>query len=288
MTEENKQKVIELYKLGVTQTAIAKTIGVSRATISRFLNEQNKNIEKIDSMIGQRFGRLVVLSLDKSAHSKPGKYYLCECDCGTKKVILGSSLRSGHTKSCGCLQRESVANTGHKNVKNLIGQRFGKLVVLNLTGFSETNKAIWHCKCDCGRETDVRACNLISGNTSSCGCLQSVNEANIQSFLTQHKIKFQPQYVFSDLYGTSKPLRFDFAIFNSDGILSCLIEYQGSQHWDINNPWHTEQLEEYDSKKKQYCEQHNIPLFYLDKNSNIEEELERICLQYGYKLSRDN
>lgn len=276
MTEENKQKIIELYKLGVTQTAIAKTVGLSRATISRFLNEQNKNIQKIDPMLGQRFGRLIVLSLDKSAHSKPGKYYLCECDCGTKKIILGSSLRSGHTKSCGCLQRESVANVGHKNVKNLTGQRFGKLVVLNLIGFSETNKAIWHCRCDCGRETDVRACNLISGNTSSCGCLQSVNEANIQNILTQYKVNFQTQYTFPDLYGDSKPLRFDFAIFNKDKILNCLIEYQGSQHWDLNNPWHTERLETYDDKKKKYCKEHNITLYCLTKMDNITEEIKKV------------
>lgn len=276
MTEENKQKIIELYKLGVTQTAIAKTVGLSRATISRFLNEQNKNLQKIDPMLGQRFGRLIVLSLDKSTHSKPGKYYLCECDCGTKKIILGSSLRSGHTKSCGCLQRESVANIGHKNIKNLTGQRFGKLVVLNLTGFSETNKAIWHCRCDCGRETNVRACNLISGNTSSCGCLQSVNEANIQNILTQYKVNFQTQYTFPDLYGDSKPLRFDFAIFNKDKTLNCLIEYQGSQHWDLNNPWHTEQLEMYDDKKKQYCKEHNITLYCLTKMDNIVEEIKSI------------
>lgn len=276
MTEENKQKIIELYKLGVTQTAIAKMVGLSRATISRFLNEQNKNIQKVDPMLGQRFGRLVVLSLDKSIHSKPGKYYLCECDCGTKKVILGSSLRSGHTKSCGCLQRESAANTGHKNVKNLIGQRFGKLVVLNLTGFSETNKAIWHCRCDCGRETNVRACNLISGNTSSCGCLQSVNEANIQNILTQYRVNFQTQYTFPDLYGDSKPLRFDFAIFNKDKTLNCLIEYQGSQHWDLDNPWHTEQLEIYDDKKKQYCKERNITLYCLTKMDNITEEIKKV------------
>lgn len=276
MTEENKQKIIELFNLGVTQTKIAETLGISRATVSRFLSEQKNNTAKVDFMIGQNYGRLTVLSLDKSPHKRAGKFYLCKCECGKETIVLGSSLRSGHTRSCGCLQREIVANTGHKNVKDLSGQRFGKLTVLKLKGFTDTNKAIWYCKCDCGREIEVRACNLISGNTQSCGCIQSVNEANIQNILTQHRVNFQTQYTFSDLYGDSKPLRFDFAIFNKDKTLNCLIEYQGSQHWDLNNPWHTEQLEIYDDKKKQYCKEHNITLYYLTKIDNITEEIKKI------------
>lgn len=276
MTEENKQKIIELSNLGVTQIKIAEALGISRATVSRFLNGQKNNIIKVDPMIGQNYGRLTVLSLDNSPHKQAGKFYLCKCECGKETIVLGSSLRSGHTKSCGCLQREIAANTGHKNVKDLSGQRFGKLTVLKLNGFTKTNKAIWYCKCDCGREIEVRACNLISGNTQSCGCIQSVNEANIQNILTQYKVNFQTQYTFPDLYGDSKPLRFDFAIFNKDKTLNCLIEYQGSQHWDLNNPWHTEQLEIYDDKKKQYCKEHNITLYCLTKMDNIIEEIKKI------------
>ena len=280
MTEENKQKIIELYKLGVTQTKIAETLEISRATVSRFLNEQKNNTTKVDSMIGQIYGRLTVLSLDKSPHKRAGKFYLCKCECGKETIVLGSSLRSGHTRSCGCLQREIIANTGHKNMKDLSGQHFGKLTVLKLSGFTNTNKAIWYCKCDCGREIEVRACNLISGNTQSCGCIQSINEANIQNILTQYKVNFQTQYSFPDLYGDSKPLRFDFAIFNKDKTLNCLIEYQGSQHWDLNNPWHTEQLEIYDDKKKQYCKEHNITLYYLTKMDNIIEEIKKVINEF--------
>ena len=46
-----------------------------------------------------------------------GNYrWLCECNCGTEKIILGSNLKRGHTKSCGCLLREGN-NTTHGHSK---------------------------------------------------------------------------------------------------------------------------------------------------------------------------
>lgn len=61
-------------------------------------------------------------------------------------------------------------------VKDLTGQRFGKLVVLRegnrlLDGSVGTShKARWICRCDCGNETIVLTDNLQAGNTRSCGC----------------------------------------------------------------------------------------------------------------------
>ncbi len=70
-------------------------------------------------LTGQRFERLVVLRfVDKNQfrHS----LWLCECDCGIEKIVLGYDLKSGHTKSCGCLQKEkaSIVNTKHGHTKN--------------------------------------------------------------------------------------------------------------------------------------------------------------------------
>ena len=56
---------------------------------------------------GVRFGRLVALSRASSGHYS---YWLCVCDCGATKKIYLSSLRSGVTKSCGCLHREIARN----------------------------------------------------------------------------------------------------------------------------------------------------------------------------------
>lgn len=56
---------------------------------------------KAESIIGQKFGNLLVLRQeqnDKTNHAQ----WLCQCDCGNKKVIKGSYLKIGRTKSCGC------------------------------------------------------------------------------------------------------------------------------------------------------------------------------------------
>lgn len=53
-----------------------------------------------------KFGRLVVIRRDGKFGSQIG--WLCRCDCGSEVRVSGTRLRSGHTKSCGCLQREKA------------------------------------------------------------------------------------------------------------------------------------------------------------------------------------
>lgn len=54
---------------------------------------------------GERYGRLVVRSLDDSRHGR-GAHWICECDCGRVKSIRGSKLGCGTTISCGCVGLE--------------------------------------------------------------------------------------------------------------------------------------------------------------------------------------
>lgn len=61
-----------------------------------------------DTLIGQVFGRLTVVS---SAGSNPrgNRMWRCRCSCGGETVTITNLLRSGHTQSCGCLQRERTS-----------------------------------------------------------------------------------------------------------------------------------------------------------------------------------
>jgi hypothetical protein len=54
---------------------------------------------------------------------------------------------------------------------NILGQRFGRLVVLERKGSDIFSKALWECKCDCGKTTQTTTSLLRSGKTKSCGCL---------------------------------------------------------------------------------------------------------------------
>ena len=52
----------------------------------------------------------------------------------------------------------------------MIGKRFGKLTVVQLSCKNTNNQYVWKCQCDCGNSTEVTTSNLNSGSTQSCGC----------------------------------------------------------------------------------------------------------------------
>lgn len=54
---------------------------------------------------------------------------------------------------------------------NRIGQRYGRLVVIRKGNSPSPEYIVWECQCDCGNIINIKAGNLNSGNTKSCGCL---------------------------------------------------------------------------------------------------------------------
>lgn len=112
-----------------------------------------KKSNRID-LAGKRFGRWTVCAYAGD------KKWSCICDCGIRRVVFGSTLRQGETKSCGCLMREPLIN--------LSGKRFGRLVAAAYAG---AGKQAWSCVCDCGACVLIRGDCLRRGVTKSCGCL---------------------------------------------------------------------------------------------------------------------
>lgn len=123
-------------------------------------------IYKYQSLIGNNYGRLTVIS--EGARQGSDRYWLCQCICGNSKYIIGKNLRDGKTKSCGCLQRESVSN---REFDNLDGKSFGRWLVLDQWKIEENKGRVWLCKCTCGTVRFVQASLLKSGDSKSCGCL---------------------------------------------------------------------------------------------------------------------
>lgn len=133
---------------------------------------------------GQRFGMLTVIK-----EVEPKKYsrrWLCKCDCGNETVVYMSSLRSGNTKSCGCLQKEKASQ---RNFIDLTGKKFGKLTVLSRLGQSKSRKVLWNCRCECGNETVAESHKLLSGETKSCGCLRIHAGKKVQAYNEKNLVK---------------------------------------------------------------------------------------------------
>lgn len=128
--------------------------------------ETPKIISSQKNLVGQRFGRLV--TLERIPHYNGGKYtfYKCICDCGNECYKKGVSLTDGTTRSCGCLQRDSHS-------KDLLGQRFGKLLVTKALGSNKDQSRIWECKCDCGNTLTATTVSLTHGK-NHCGCVKYI------------------------------------------------------------------------------------------------------------------
>lgn len=75
---------------------------------------------KLIDLTGKIFGRWIVIK--RNYPDKNHKLrWLCRCDCGTEKIVYGQDLRTGHTKSCGCLKIEkSRLIFGLSNLRTLI------------------------------------------------------------------------------------------------------------------------------------------------------------------------
>lgn len=113
-------------------------------------------------LTGKRFNKLLVLG-DSEERTKSGKViWNCSCDCGNETKVDTSNLKNAI--SCGCESSKA---------SNLVGRRFGKLVVLSRDGTKGRSKT-WNCKCDCGGEKVVTTNHLTTGNTTSCGCKSTI------------------------------------------------------------------------------------------------------------------
>ncbi len=114
-------------------------------------------------LTGQRFDRLLVLG--EEGRSKCGSVlWKVRCDCGVEKVVAGSSMRKGDTRSCGCYVKEIV-----KYKIDLLGRKFGRWLVLKEFGKDKYGKILWECVCECGTKRVVYGHGLREGQSKGCG-----------------------------------------------------------------------------------------------------------------------
>jgi hypothetical protein len=67
---------------------------------------------------GQKFGRLTVIErlFERRNHDYRSALWLCRCDCGNEVRTYAGYLKSGNTKSCGCLHKEAVTKHGFRHL----------------------------------------------------------------------------------------------------------------------------------------------------------------------------
>ncbi len=215
-----------------------------------------------NDIIGMRFGSLTI---QKSLYRNENGALIveCQCDCGNVLSVKYNSLHQGRTKSCGsCIERQ------------MINQRFGKLIVVGYAGTKKQNR-MFRCKCDCGNEIITSADKLKRGHTKSCGCIISGMEESCINYFIENNIKFDTHVKFDDLINAKgNKLSYDFKVEN------ILIECQGGQHYFPVEWFGGESRfkiqQEHDRLKREYAKSHNFILYEIKYNENIEDALNKI------------
>lgn len=191
------------------------------------------------NLIGQRFGRLVVIEKGTPHITKGGKYitrWKCQCDCGNITEVDSQKLRNGHTTSCGCFIKE---NKG-ANFEDLTGKKFNRLTVIKFIPASERTARgyNWLCKCDCGNLIKANANKLKNGLQQSCGCLKEEMKYNIGNVNKKYK------YSNKRLYGIYKSMinrcydtnGREYHNYGGRGITVCP-EWLGEYGYDVFAEW---------------------------------------------------
>jgi hypothetical protein len=165
-SDSDKHYWLCVCKCGTKKSVFYKSLLRPRKMASKCCGKcsKRKKRSKYLDLTNRKFGRLVVLGRDNNRETISGKtkriYWKCACECGKTTSVLRHNLENGSTSSCGCLGREKAK----KNYEDLVGRKFGRLVVIKRVGRK------WLCKCECGNETITQSTNMIDGRTTSCGC----------------------------------------------------------------------------------------------------------------------
>ena len=112
-------------------------------------------------------------------------------------------------------------------------------------------------------------------------------EIKIHEILVEYGVNFKEEYVFEGLASENgRPLRFDYAVFDDDGNIDFLIEYQGKQHYEASPKFGGKrglfQQQHNDNKKRRFCALHGIKLVEITYQEENLIDYDFIMHKAGY------
>lgn len=194
---------------------------------------------KFKDITGKVFGRLTVIEPTKQ-RQHGAVIWKCKCQCGNDEVYASrANLEQGYTSSCGCLKSEIVSKISKETKpKDIKGQKFGRLTALESTDKRDNGYVVWQCICECDNETYVNIHNLVSGNTLSCGCLNSeIAKENAVKNISKHKENNYVAGTRLDFIKSNKPNKNNTTGYKGvylrkkDGKYTAQIEFQGKRYF---------------------------------------------------------
>lgn len=237
------------------------------------------------------------IKLIKKTHQKYGDKgdWYGDFECPLDKTIFNcriTDVRTGRTKSCGCMRKITMSSIGkqNKNQHHILykfneGDLLGPLQVkfLKRTHRNERGEDYGDFECPFdGNIFNTRISYVASGHTQSCGCLCSKGETLIRKILNENNILYETQKTFETCKEYDTHLyKFDFYLPD----YNVLIEYDGEQHFIARKTGYFNEeklqiIQQRDQFKNNWCKENSIKLIrisYSDYNKiNFEYLKEKI------------
>lgn len=122
---------------------------------------------------GSKYYRWKPLFKTGNTDSSGSVYWMCECECGVYKEISAATLKSGQSKSCGCLHKEILKERLMKKrserLLSRIGDKVNEFTILKIIEERTGYKTIFLCECSCGKKVELKEEQLYENTRQSCG-----------------------------------------------------------------------------------------------------------------------
>lgn len=199
------------------------------------------NVYQRRDLTGERIGRLVVI---EKIETKPKQsLWRCKCDCGNEVILPYYKLSHGAIKSCGCWL---------KRIKP--GERYGRLVVLELVGTNKFGGVVCKCQCDCGTIKNFDASHLISGKVVSCGCYIKEKARELHTTHGQTDTRLYKIWTWMK-YRCNSPNSKSYSDYGARGIKVCdeWLKFEPFRDWALANGYREDLTIERKDNNGNYC-----------------------------------
>lgn len=271
------EKVKVKHKICNKEYSVRASAFLSGARCSHCFKPVKKTTEQFKKEVEDLVGNDYTLISEYNGNTK--KVQMKHNVCGNRYYVTpGHFLGSG--------RRCPYCRGGSPQVGNKYSEKFkkvsdGEYELLSDYITSKKYVSVKHLKCNTIYQ--VRAGNFLTGRGCP-KCNGSKGENEINKILKNKNVDFIVQKRFEDCRN-KKPLPFDFAIIKN-GNISCLIEYNGLQHYEpvdfFGGVEGFKERTKNDKIKYEYCVNNNIDIFYISYKDDVEKEMDSII----YKLSQ--
>lgn len=180
-TNKSKKYYNCVCQCGNTKVVAGFSLKLGESRMCDECKFSTKYDEKND--LGKTFGKWTVVVRVKNG--KPGRYYECICECGTKSIIAGTDLHAGRTTQCTSCQYKKLYNTERE-----INKKYGKWTVLRFVDVYKRSQR-YECVCECGFVGIYAASDLRGGRTLQCA---TCHNKEIAENNTKHGMWNMPLY----------------------------------------------------------------------------------------------